>query len=309
MVLPTDPGVITGLPPVPAGHRRIYLAAGPLPAVSSDDKGTALVSFTTGGPAGSFSMTFWAGFRAGANVGFGDDPYSIPLRVMPAAPANTLLSDGFEDGTTGPWTRRGGVDSTTVLALPLDGDAADASIFGNDGTAAGDPLPGTDRFGSAGSALEFDGVDDQIFIPSSPSLNLIDGMTLAAWVHPDGGGGYIVGKNDLFSSGFLYSLGFVNSIDGQFRDAQGSTDYVIGYLPVEQQQWQLLVFTWDGTDMVCYMDGLLVGHGERSGVTIGTGDGELEVGSAHDGRYRGTMDDLLIMNRALTFREVMQLLQ
>ena len=311
-VLPTDPGVIIDLPPVPAGHRRIYLSAGPFGVITGTDKGTALLSFTASGTQGNYTMEFWAGFSSPPNnTGQSEEPYSLALSVLPPTAPNTILADGFQDGTTGCWSRRQGVDSTTVAYYPLDGSADDESVFGNDGTALGDPIFGTDRFGAPGAAMLFDGVDDQIIVANAPSLDLTDELTLAAWVKPAAGGNpYVLGKVNLSDVGFLYSLDYYDgAINGRFTDAQGGHPKIEGYLPLQADQWQLLVFTWDGTDMVCSVDGVVEAHLELTGTTVGVGDGDVEIGSYVDARYRGAMDDLLIVNRALTYREVLQLLQ
>jgi len=131
-------------------------------------------------------------------------------------------------------------------------------------------------------------------------------VTLAVWIRPaPTGNGYLIGKINLSGSGFLYDLDYLlGEASGRFRDAQGQAGQVTGYLPVLADEWQLLVFTWDGQDMVCYVDGVVEGHVERSGTTIGTNDGDIEIGSYEDARYRGAIDEVLIMNRALSCREV-----
>jgi len=111
-VYTTNPGVITGLPAVPSGHRRIYLSAGPFTTITAEDAGTALLTFIASGAAGSYTMTFWAGVST--NPGDPGLSYSKPLRVLPPAPANTILADGFEQGTVEGWSRRVGVDASTV---------------------------------------------------------------------------------------------------------------------------------------------------------------------------------------------------
>ena len=309
-VHPTDPGVITDLPPVPAGHRRIYLSTGPYPAITGDDRGTALLSFTANGAQGAYTMTFWAGFSAPGNETDQGDPRSLALSVLPPTASNPILADGFDFGNPTGWTAWSEVDPDAVAYLRFNGTTADASAFDNDGIALGDPVFGADRFGVPGAALLFDGVDDQVIVPDAPSLDLTDQLTLAAWVKPDPTGNrYVVGKINLSGLGFLYSLDYQNStVSGRFRDGSGTAGQISGYLPVQADQWQLMVFTWDGTDMLCYIDGVLEGHQERTGTTIGTGDGDVEIGSYEDARFRGAMDDVLIMNRALSYREVIWLL-
>jgi hypothetical protein len=306
-VYASNPGVITGLPAVPSGHRRIYLSAGPFTTITAADAGTALLTFIAAGAAGSYTMTFWAGVTD--LTGQHNNPelfFSKPLTVTPPPPANTIFADGFAAGTVERWSRRVGGDASTVAFLPLDGDADDESSYANHGTALGDPTATADRFGTPGAALLFDGDDDQIIIPDAPSLDLEEALTLAVWVRPaPTGNGYLIGKINLFGSGFLYALDYLlGEASGRFRDAQGAAGQVTGYLPVRANEWQLLVFTWDGQDMVCYVDGVVEGHLERSGTTIGTNDGDIEIGSYEDARYRGAIDEVLIMNRALSCREV-----
>ena len=307
-VHPSNPGVITGLPAVPPGHRRIYLSAGPFTTITGDDAGTTLLNFIASGAAGSYTMTFWAGVTGQEN-----DPdlfFSKALMVMPPAPAGTILADGFEQGTVEGWTRRVGGDASTVAYLPLDGDANDESSFGNHGTAIGGPAATADRFGNPGRALLFDGDDDQIIIAHSPSLNLRLAATLAAWIRPaPTGNHYVLGKIDLTGSDFLYALTYLTGpAASRIRDALGESHRATGYLPVQAEEWQLLVFTWDGQHLVCYVDGVLEGHQEIVGGSIGTNEGEVEIGSFEDARFRGVIDEVLIMNRALSFREVAMLL-
>jgi len=38
--------------------------------------------------------------------------------------------------------------------------------------------------GKFGAALSFDGINDWVTVPDSPSLDLTTGMTLDAWIYP-----------------------------------------------------------------------------------------------------------------------------
>ena len=129
-VHPSDPGVITGLPPVPQGHQRIYLSAGPLATMTEDDAGTALVDFVGTSPQGSYTMTFWGGVSSEPDHG---ESFSIPVSVMAPAPPDTILADGLEFGTLAGWSSWLGLDGRTVAYYPMDGDATDHSFYGNRG--------------------------------------------------------------------------------------------------------------------------------------------------------------------------------
>jgi len=71
---------------------------------------------------------------------------------------------------------------------PLDGDGADTSGNGLDGTINGNVTPVEDRFGNPNSALQFPGIaDSHVAIQDTEELQISDAMTLAAWVIVDPG--------------------------------------------------------------------------------------------------------------------------
>ncbi len=71
---------------------------------------------------------------------------------------------------------------------PLDGDGADTSGNGLDGTINGNVTPVEDRFGNPNSALQFPGTaDSHVAIQDAEELQITGAMTLAAWVIVDPG--------------------------------------------------------------------------------------------------------------------------
>ncbi|MFC1848624.1 LamG-like jellyroll fold domain-containing protein [candidate division CSSED10-310 bacterium] len=73
-------------------------------------------------------------------------------------------------------------ESGLVAYYPFNSNANDESGSGNDGTANGAVLT-DDRFGSVDSAYFFDGSDDYISVPNSSSLELLNDMTITAWIN------------------------------------------------------------------------------------------------------------------------------
>ncbi|MGA9116468.1 MAG: LamG domain-containing protein [Bacteroidota bacterium] len=67
---------------------------------------------------------------------------------------------------------------------PFDGNTLDVSGNGNHGTAVG-TVPVPDRHGNPAGAIWFDGVDDRVTVPSSPSLHPVNRMTITCWVRVD----------------------------------------------------------------------------------------------------------------------------
>ena len=64
---------------------------------------------------------------------------------------------------------------------PFDGNANDASTFGNNGIVYG-PVLTQDRFGASDNAYLFDGVNDYILVPNSASLNFQSSITVNFWI-------------------------------------------------------------------------------------------------------------------------------
>ena len=75
------------------------------------------------------------------------------------------------------------VNNGLRLHLPFDEGSgtstADISGLGNDGTLSGPTWIGS----PLGTSLDFDGVNDLVQVPSDPSLDVQDEITLAAWVN------------------------------------------------------------------------------------------------------------------------------
>jgi hypothetical protein len=72
-----------------------------------------------------------------------------------------------------------------IAYYPFNGSAKDKSGHGNNGIVSGAILT-SDRNNVAGNAYSFDGVDDYISIPHSPSLNLSGDFSISLWFNSDG---------------------------------------------------------------------------------------------------------------------------
>jgi len=78
-------------------------------------------------------------------------------------------------------TTAGIVVGHLVGHYPFDGDARDGSGFENHGVVAGATLT-DDLLGGAGNAYVFDGVDDHIRIPTHPSLDFREAVSVNFWM-------------------------------------------------------------------------------------------------------------------------------
>jgi hypothetical protein len=205
-----------------------------------------------------------------------------------------------------------------VAYFHCDGNAEDVSGNGNNGTIYG-ATPTADRFGNPSSACYFDGNDDWIDVPDSPSLQTIEqnqGLTVAAWIRIDGW--YqdwnvfaIVEKLDVTDDqGWEFMVGAQPSVTLglSFRAYVANT---VGW-SVSFGEWRHVAVAYDGSAATVdlYADGQLLGHSTAAAELWSTGAGHLHIGKSFDGPdefSRGAIDEVLIYNRALSSAEILAL--
>ena len=193
-----------------------------------------------------------------------------------------------------------------VAHYPFNGNANDESGNGNDGTVYG-ATPAVDRFGNAGSAYSFDGIDDNINLGSG--INLADSsFTFSFW-----------DKEDLLE-GIVFSQGYVSNnkrlIIGYYSDYKFGISFYYNDLSTIQAysdtvNWQHWVCTFNALtkERRIYLNGQLIAEDIASANYSGTGD--LYLGSVFNstGFYSGKIDDIRIYNRALSAAEIQALYQ
>jgi hypothetical protein len=186
--------------------------------------------------------------------------------------------------------------------------AYDESSNGNDGTI----INATWTTGRFGNALEFsDAVDDYVRIPHSTSLNITDEITLMAWIYPYKSSSEItVGQNIVNKgTGTTASYRLVNNknvdklrfglrIDGTWQGCDS--------IELVKNNWYHIAGTYNGTDMVIYVNGQPKNICNRPGSITTTSD-DLYIGTASEGRngdFDGKIDEVHILNRALSEGEI-----
>ncbi len=200
----------------------------------------------------------------------------------------------------------GNVPGDLVAHWDFEGDLSD-DVNNNNATAQGDAgiVLDPDR----GRVAEFDGNGDYLQIPNSPSLNITgDQMTLASWVYFDDVSGdpeIVIAKpyqdGQHTSPYFSYGLHMLSngtprfwlSLSGGARNAPGSPNY-------ESGQWYHMAGTYNGSEMVLYVDGEVSATTSASG-DINAYDNPLFLG-INGGRTEpmdGKIDDVRIYNHAL----------
>ena len=285
VVIPSSanlPGAVRSQIPTPAGpSASINAIASTVPAEAKTTPASANVQATLAVPAPTPVVT----------------PTVQPRESPPAALASESLRRGL------------------VLYFSFDNirgeRVVDESGAGNNGTLKGGP---TVTPGVVGSALAFNGEDAIVTVPHSVSLNLDKDMTLTAWIRGKRNQpslaprfidksispqkqGFVL---DVYNkTGYGYFVGYANG-----KMSFAGADFTL------DDQWHHLAGSFDGTELRCYLDGVLRGTAPLVG-RLATSNKELTMGNGFDGEgwhpFRGAIDEAAVFNRALSNDEVRQL--
>ena len=219
--------------------------------------------------------------------------------------------------------------STGLVAYyPFNDNANDESGKENDGTIAGTTLT-ADRFGNAGRAFDFDGVDDFISIPDSPSLNIgSQSFSLSIWAK-------VVSDPALPVSGLisnyrgssppefltLWHVKQYNGLNQTWKfSTRDSNDQKIDLNSTDGSavpgSWLHILGVRDKESKVTklFVNGILVDSGadERTGRFTGLSTGQYWIGATSlwpqsltpANFFNGSIDDVRIYDRALSAAEV-----
>jgi hypothetical protein len=184
----------------------------------------------------------------------------------------------------------------------------------NNGTIVGAP-----RFvtGKHGQALDFDGADDYVIVPTTGSNLDITGneLTITAWVNSNSATqpGYIagIGSNASFNTQYMMRIQsgthtrfYVESINSLV-----SMQTPVGSLP-PANTWVHIASVYDGVDMRTYYDGVLIGIPvAQKGAVISNGQ-DFSIGSLVGGSmfFDGLIDEVMVFNRSLNQTEIQQII-
>ena len=163
--------------------------------------------------------------------------------------------------------------------------------------------------GVFGQAMEFDGKTAGE-IADSPSLDIVDGLTIEFWALVKGGEAIQSGleKGTAWVSG-LYNLAalYNGGTILQFFDLpEPCNDDNIGP-SIQDGEWHFLAGTWDGDDILLYIDGELEAEMPCKG-ELKPNNEALYIG-ARGGSQRfitGALDEIKMYNYALTKEELLQ---
>jgi len=221
---------------------------------------------------------------------------------------NVALSEG-----SGVKAMQGIVESTTVPIAhwKLDetsGTAASDAAGDHDGTVKGNPLWLPDG-GMRDGALQLDGDGDYVEIPDHADFDLIEQITVSAWIRVDTFDRQwhaIVTKGD--SAWRLHRYRGYDTIG--FHYTRPGTTYAAanGVRSVNDGQWHHVAGTCDGSTICLYVDGALDGSSATSG-PMATNSYPVLIGENAEKRSRcwhGLIDDVRLYDVALDAHEIQE---
>ena len=186
----------------------------------------------------------------------------------------------------------------------------DLSGNGNTGSFYGDTKWTPGKFGSA---LSFDGTEDYVNVSDSNSLDIgtTNNLTISLWVKVNSfavAGGLVSKATGTGSTALDYRISILT--ESRFSFYVGAYTYINSYITRNTNQWYHVVGVWRGSFPIdIYVNGIK-DNGTSNGSTKNAANtGSLYIGSTYtsSSSFNGTIDDVMIFNRALTASEIAQL--
>ncbi len=197
----------------------------------------------------------------------------------------------------------------------LGGIARDSSGYGNDGVINGGALwlnAGQCGLG-LGGCLSFDGVDDVIQVPDSPSLTVMRQLTMAAWVYRTADCPVVADTCMIVNKEYDFEFGIRsgNTLQWAIKPRGGGAWFWHNTgIVIAQGIWTHVAVVYDGSRVTAYRDGRReesfdypVGNLETSGSALQiSGRMTQPAGS----RFKGLMDEIRVYSEALSAYRIQQ---
>ncbi|MBW2973644.1 VCBS repeat-containing protein [Candidatus Woesearchaeota archaeon] len=200
--------------------------------------------------------------------------------------------------------------SFTVLNSPFDKqdelNSKDYSGYDNDGTVND---AGWTSNGISGGAYSFNGVNDYILVPDSPSLSPRQEVTVEGWFYYKNAGS---NTGLIWKHSYNYILYTGENSQVKFRvwntsNAVSGANFSEASLAIPG--WNHIVGVFNGTNAILYLNGSQIGTiGSAIGGGIRDQAGDLFIGKRGDNGgsiyFNGTIDEVRIYNQSLTPQQI-----
>lgn len=231
---------------------------------------------------------------------------------------------------TGTGTASAALTDGLVAEYLFSGNANDGTGNGYDGAVYGATLT-ADRYGTADSAYDFDGIDDYISVDYAAAFQL-PVITLTAWVRPSTdltaltrvvsvatrGEDFTTDHAAFGLSVFYETYPLASGVAAHYEN-NGDQEFIYdtGYYP-EAGSWTHLAATRTAAGQVeVYSNGLLIGEWSSTGVPTSENLQDFVIGaywyvvspstSYLTNFFPGAIDDVMVYDRALSLSEIREL--
>lgn len=165
--------------------------------------------------------------------------------------------------------------------------------------------------GQVGRAFNFDGADDKVAVPNSPSLDITGNqLTIEAWINPTAVNGdrqiVSLANSTLQPAGRKYGLFVQNGSLGFEVNATGGYGNPPVFGAITPNVWTHVAGVYNGSQMIWYINGSAAASFSLSG-NIVSNNGEFAIGQfavAGASSFQGAIDEVGIYNRALSQAEL-----
>jgi hypothetical protein len=207
-----------------------------------------------------------------------------------------------------------------VLYLPFDegsgATAKDASGNGNDGKLNGKASWTAGKFGKAVLVTD-EAPDNMVVVKNSASLKLTTAASLVAWCNletmPDGHNS-IITKADAWMIHTSNWRGPGFEWEPLFWTPAFVAWQTTASVNMPKAEWHHVVGTWDGKQVLTYIDGKQAGKVAQVGANLADNAADIVVGRDSRGccnarKARMTIDEVMIWNRVLNENEVKEVMK
>ncbi len=317
-------------PPTVTNPPSVVIVA---PSIGASVNGTTVITANAVDGSSGYGLARVSFYVDDASIGAVDaasSPYSLSWNSGAVASGNHTLKAIALDrkgNQSVPVTIQFSVQNSVNVApemlayLKLD---ETGGLVANDSSGAGNAAACLNGLGWTAGKLSacasFDGVDDYLRIPTSPTLELTsDQVTIAAWVKSQANGSWQAIARKVLQEG-VHSYPY-SAYDLIIEDTTGSPrvrmavsrpdgvrEVCYSSSPITYGAWYHLAGVYDGSSISVYVNGVLAGTTPFSG-SIARTDQPLLVGRNGIGGdvFKGSMDELKVYSRALSASEVLAL--
>ena len=243
---------------------------------------------------GSFTYTPASGFTGNVTFSYKASDGTTSSTAANVTIAVTAASTGTSSGLVAAYGFSEGTGTTVN----------DSSGKGNTGAITNATWTNNGRFGKA---LSFNGTNAWVSVPDSSSLDMTSGMTLEAWVYPQGslGGWRTIVMKEQSGSDVYY----IETVDGKVVgdvSVGGNNYHIYSDAAIPLNTWTHLAATYDGAYFRIYVNGSLATVQHSLAGSIKTSGSPLRIGgnSIWGEYFQGLIDEVRVYNKALTASQI-----